>query len=222
MSSSNKLDELKEWTSKFEPTGYVQWDIYQILKHAFCPYRSIKVDEKDLTKDDLQKNLQFDGYVKFEGTDLKGDKILIALLSQNDKGTNEISQTTEKFRVFMNNVRSDKIKKILVVSPGDFSTHILNYIYAQPDLAEMLQIHHYDRFKVVVPLGPYCSEHRILSNEEAKEFIDYNKIEVQMMKKIYMDDPQIIWLGAEPGQYILITRLSRSSGRSNELRKVAL
>ena len=220
------LQILKQWASEFKPSGYVQWDIYQILKHAFCPYRNIIVKSPDITKDELMKNLQFDNYIKFEGSYTnagKEEKYLIALLNQNDKGVNEISQTTEKFRLFINAVKSEKIKKIIIVTPSMFSTHVLNFIYDLPNLPNMLSIYNYDRFKTIIPLGPYVPEHILLTTKEAEEFLDYYKMDTSTMKKISINlIPQIIWLGGEIGQYVLIKRLSSIAGYSTDIRKIVV
>jgi len=225
------INNLKEFASNFKPSGYVQWDIYQILKHAFCPYRNIQVKSQDITKDELMKNLQFDNYIKFEGfiSDEKKEKksnkdetFLIALLNQNDKGYNEISQTTEKFRLFINNIKSDKVKKIIIVTPSEFSTHVLNYIYDVPNLPNMLSIYNYDRFKTIIPLGIYVPVHKLLTDVESQEIINYHKIDITVMKKISINDPQITWLGGEIGQYVSIVRLSSIAGYSTELRKITV
>jgi DNA-directed RNA polymerase subunit H (RpoH/RPB5) len=203
-------------------SGYVQWDIYRILHEAFCPYRGIKITTPKITKDELIKNLQFDNYIKFEGTNERTNELYcIALLNQNESGTNEIAMVTEKFRLFINSIKSDKIKHILIISPCQFGTHVLTHIYENTQgLANMISRYNYDHFKTIIPLGPYCSEHKLLTEDQAKQLLEYHNFEVSNMKRIYTTDPQIIWLGANPGDYVLITRTSQLAGASTEIRRV--
>lgn len=207
------MQELKRIPS----TGHVQWDVYNIVRDAFCPYRGIRVKTPVINHGDLIKNMQFDMYVKIVGE--KGDKkIVIAILGRNEKGTNDIATVTEKFRLFINSIKEHDAD-IILISPCQFQTHVLNFI-AEQKLDRRISRYSYDHFKVVVPLGPYCSRHIVLSPTEAKEQIDLHRINSKEMKKIYTYDPQIVWLGAQPGDIIWIDRLNPLSGKSGDLRRV--
>ncbi len=212
----NKVDKAFE-LKPYKNTGHVQWDIYNILRNAFCPYRGIKVITPEISQTELIKNLQFDLYVKVVGL-LKGKKIVIAILGRNDKNSNEIASITEKFRLFINSIK-EQDADIIIVSPCKFQTHVLNYISEQ-GLTKKISRYSYDHFKVVVPLGPYCSKHTILSHDEAQLIIDVHRIDPKEMKKIFTYDPQIVWLGAQPNDIILIERFNPLSGISTDLRKV--
>lgn len=205
---------------KIKSSGYVQWDVYRILREAFCPYREIELKTAAITKDMLIKNMQFDNYVKMNGQSTKGDKrkYVIAILSRNEKGGNEIASMTEKFRLFINSIKEGDAE-IIIVSPCKFQTHVLNHIY-ESGLAKRINRYYYDHFKVVVPLGPYCSPHTVLNPEEARKTIEQHNLELKEMKKIYTFDAQVIWSGAQPGQIVRIDRYNSSSGRSTDYRRV--
>jgi DNA-directed RNA polymerase subunit H len=206
--------ELKQYKS----TGHVQWDVYNIVRDAFCPYRGIKIKTPTLTHADLIKNMQFDMYVKIVGETSKGNKIVITILARNEKGVNEIATMTDKFRLFINSIKEQE-SEIIIISPCKFQTHVLNFI-SDNGLTKRIHRYNYDHFKVVVPLGPYCSPHRILSSEEAQKQIDLHKLDQKEMKKILSSDPQIIWLGAQPGDIIWIDRINPLSGLSSDIRRV--
>ena len=216
MLTSNKKSLLKPYKS----TGHVQWDIYNIVRDQFCQYRDIVVKTAVLTHLELIKNMQFDMYVKIVGERAadKGGKIIIAILGRNENGVNEIATTTEKFRLFINSVK-EQDAEIILISPCKFQTHVLSFINDQK-LARRISRYSYDHMKVVVPLGPGCSEHYIMSTSEARAQIEIHRIEQKEMKKIYTYDPQIVWLGAQPGDVIWIDRINPLTGRSADIRRV--
>lgn len=202
-------------------TGHVQQDIYNVVRDAFCPYRGIQVKTPVITPQQLIKDMQFDMYVKivgeYNGEDKK-EKIVIAILGRDEKESNPIATMTEKFRLFINSVKEPDAK-IILISPCRFATHVLNYIHDNA-LGRRIQRCTYDHFKVVVPLGPGCSEHRIASADEVKRFLALHKLDTKEMKRIYTYDPQVIWLGAQAGDYVLIDRVNPLSGRSFDIRRV--
>ena len=206
--------ELKPYMS----TGHVQWDVYNIVRDAFCPFRGIKIKTPPLTQNDLIKNMQFDMYVKMTGETAAGGKIVIAILSRNEKGTNEIATISEKFKLFINSIKEPD-SSIIIITPCDFSIYVVNFV-TDNNLKKRVFAYNYDRFKTVVPLGPYCSPHRIMGPEEAKEQIEMHRLDKKEMKKIFMSDPQIVWLGANPGDVIWIDRINPLSGRSSDIRIV--
>jgi DNA-directed RNA polymerase subunit H (RpoH/RPB5) len=208
-----------ELLKPIQATGHVQWDIYNIVRKAFCPYRAIEVTTPPITQAELIKNMQFDMYVKIVGKVTRtGAKIVIAILGRNENGSNDIAVTTEKFRLFVNSIK-EQDSQIIIISPCRFLQHILRYIQQDPKLNRRISRYNYDHFKVVVPLGPYCSRHTILSPEAAAKEIETHKLDPKEMKKIMSSDPQCIWLGAVPGDIILIDRLNPLTGRSTDFRK---
>ena len=210
---------------QIQSTGHVQQDVYTIVRKAFCPYRGITVTTPEISHTQLIKDMQFDMYVKIVGdypVEKDGkttrEKLVIAILGRDEKEGNPIATTTEKFRLFINSVK-EQDAKIIIISPCRFATHVLNYIHDNA-LAKRIQRCTYDHFKVVVPLGPGCSDHRIASVEEVKKELALHKLDTKEMKRIYTYDPQCIWLGAAPGDYVLIDRLNPLSGRSIDIRRV--
>lgn len=211
---ANKLPQIQS-------TGHVQQDVYTIVRKAYCPYRGITVKTPEISHNQLIKDMQFDMYVKIVGEygpEEKREKIVIAILGRDEKESNPIATTTEKFRLFINSVKEHDAK-IIIISPCRFATHVINYIHENA-LAKRIQSCTYDHFKVVVPLGPGCQEHRIATAEEIKKFLALHKIDTKEMKRIYTYDPQCIWLGAQPGDFVIINRLNPLTGRSTDLRRV--
>jgi DNA-directed RNA polymerase subunit H (RpoH/RPB5) len=76
-------------------------------------------------------------------------------------------------------------------------------------------------FDLVIPKGPLCYPHRILSKEEVlhlcnEELFCY----LTNLPKIFDEDPQCIWIGAESGDVVEIKILSDISGEAIQYRVV--
>src|SRR5205807_414814 len=128
------------------------------------------------------------------------DGYIINILEKNDKGTNETATITEKFKLFINSTK-DSDSEIIIISPCLFQPHVLHYIN-DSGLAPRLSIYQYDKFKIVFPLCPGTSSCYILHEKEAQEISDYFNIKKVLMKRFYMDNAIVIWLGAKPGDII--------------------
>ena len=198
------------------PTGYVQWDIYNIVIRSFCPYRNITVSDDMIPKEQFIKDMKYNGYIKINGIDESRQLYAISILSQNEKSTNEIASVTEKFRLFNSTHTSDL--KIIIITPKEFQSHVLRYIVNNK--IKNIYIYHYDEFKIVKPLGPRCGVHTILTPAEQEEYLNHFQISMNNMKKVYLNDPQIIWLGAEGDQIVKTVRQTSATGYSDEYRRV--
>lgn len=205
-----KLDE-------YLPTDYVQYDIYQIVLNAFIKYREMTLISKELDSDKFMLSMQFSSYINIE-TKKDDKKFIITILDKKEKDTNEIAIMTEKFKLFINNIK-DKDVNIYIISPCPFQPNIIKYIVEQ-GMDQYIHIYSYDNFKDVKPLAPGASSHFILQPNDADYVVKYFNIQRKKMKTIFTDDPQVIWLGATPNQIILIKRLNQITGYGTDYRRV--
>lgn len=202
---------------KIQSSGYVQWDIYQILFNAFIPYKGMENDSKEMSQEDFIKQMQFKKYITIDThTDTHTYKII--LLNRNEQNNNDIMTVTEHMKHFLRNVLKPDIH-LIVIGPETPKKHVQTYIKSEP-LGHQIQIHNYDRFKIVVPLGPYVPHHTILTPEEEKEMLSIFNIRKNRLKEISHIDPQLIWMNAKFGDIIRIKNLSRLVGSSIDYRIV--
>jgi len=69
-------------------------------------------------------------------------------------------------------------------------------------------------FNIEKSKGSLCSKHVILSDKESQTALYSNMIEKESLPKISELDPQIIWIGGQPGDIIKITPYSEITGFS--------
>jgi len=96
---------------------------------------------------------------------------------------------------------------------------IINYINKNITTCNIHR-YSYDNFKTIIPIGPWCSQHSILDNKEADKILDMLSINKNKIKRIYINDPQIIWLGAKLDQIVRIDRINQITGYSTDYRRV--
>jgi len=63
-------------------------------------------------------------------------------------------------------------------------------------------------------------EHAILSDNERKELLEKYDIRPEQLPKILDNDPAVLYIGAEPGQIVKVTRTSRTAKYSTAFRFV--
>lgn len=208
--------ELKE----IMPSGYVQWDIYRVIREAWSRYRGIEITTKEITKADFMKNMQFDLYVRIDGTE-NGKPVIIVILDSSDSGASEIAGTTEKFKLFINSIRSGSPKaEIMLISAKRFQSHVVAWII-ENELEPVITRINYSCFKVVYPRMPWVGRFKVLTSEESKKILEHFGQGSSDLKKILTDDPAVIWSGAKSGQIIEIEQDSLRAGIATDYRKVA-
>jgi DNA-directed RNA polymerase subunit H (RpoH/RPB5) len=201
-------------------TGYPFWDIYTIVRKAFCPYRGIKLSTAEITdRAKLDESKRYVNLVRMDGTDRDNKPVVIVILDRMENGGNEIATITERFKLFVNNLKAPN-HDIIIISPCNFATHVLNFIEGVTTLRKHLYRYNWDQFKTVHPLGVFCSELDVLTDKQADDELSMFNMERSEMKKMFSNDPQNDWLGAKPGQVIRIKRTIPGTGFGTDYRLV--
>lgn len=202
----------------YHATGHVQWDIYRIVRDAFCPYRGIVIQSPEITQPELIKHMQFHEHVTVAGHSRAGIPVVIAVLASDQDGVNRVATKSDALVQFLGTVRG-ATTEIIMISPCAYASAVVTQIERRA-MGPRVSRYMYSHFKTIIPLGPLCSPHRLLGTDEALAMIAAHGLQRSDMKRIYTYDPQIIWLGAPPGSIIAIERINPVSGRSADLRVV--
>jgi len=200
-----------------QPTGYVQWTIYKIIREAFMPYRKIDVISPEISQDDFTTELRFKKYVLIQGIDEQKTNINIVIMTRDENGTNRFITFTEDMKFFEKEVVAPNTKTI-VISPAAPAAHVQTFINKLDH--DSMQIFNYDMFKIVLPLGPYVPLHQIINDPDEEKYIYQTlfKDKKCKIKQIGKYDPQLIWVPGEVGQLVKLTNVSGLTGVSIEYR----
>lgn len=189
------------------PSGGLYKTMIQVITEQFMPYKGIKVQKIGDIND-----LNYKNYITILGEDELKHKYIIAILKD---GYNPIVSLIDDMKSFIKN-NVNKNQTTIVVGSDSLSAHIQTHVNSIP--FEQLQFHHYDIFKVVLPLMPYVPNHEVVDNTE-KLLADLNIKKIRM-KQINKYDPQLIWTNARVGDLIKLHNLSPLVGISIDYRIV--
>lgn len=176
-------------------------------------WRKYKLVNKPLDASAFRNAIQTDEYVMLECQDSKKNRnVLIYLFDKNSKYTG--SQNLKRLL--------KKIKNpcdVILITYTPFNVYGRKVIATHKHLRIFTYLHVI--FDLVIPHGPLCYPHRILSKEEVLHLCN-NELFCYLtnLPKIFDEDPQCIWIGAESGDVIEIKMLSDIAGETIQYRVV--
>lgn len=176
----------------------------------FIQYRNLTLDDERLTIDDFNKKIQIQRYIAIKTLNTANDIITIILLHHNTEYSSKIAKFKKLVQFF------DTSKKLIIISKDNMMSFMI-----KNDMIANINNYTYLQLSIVVPKHELCSPHRILSEDE-----EYNLLNVELYKDktnlpiICINDPMIIWIGAEVGQIVEIERVSELAGKSLVYRRV--
>lgn len=177
-------------------------------------WRKYDLITKPLDKDAFRKAMQSEQYVKLECHDPKKDaNVLIYLFDKNSK---YIASSQDMKKLLK------KLKEpchIIMITYQQLNVYHRKAINSQKHLK--VKVYRHEIFDLVLPNGPLCYPHRIMSRDEVIKLTNEDLCcFVVNLPKILDEDPQVIWIGAEVGNVIEIKAVSDISGESYQYRVV--
>jgi len=157
-------------------------------------------------KETFRREMQYNKYVRLDYfSDVSGRAVLIYLLAKGSKYA-EHSQELKKLLA-----RIKDPSDVILVSENPFKVYSVKVINSYKHLRIKTYLH--ENFVLIIPNGPLCSKHEIMSSEEVVSLLN-NELFCYLVNlpKILDSDPQCIWIGAEVGDVVKITSHSDISG----------
>lgn len=192
----------------------VQFKQYNTLLIFAQEWRKYKIESKQLDESAFRTEMQTEQYVKIECLDAKQKrKIIIYLFDKNSKYT----------------VSSQDLKKLLKKIKNPCHVILVTYkpltTYGRKAINSFKHLnivtYRHEIFDLVVPHGPLCYPHRVLSRDEVLHLCN-NDLCCYLINlpKIFDEDPQCIWIGARVGDVVEIKMLSDITGETIQYRVV--
>lgn len=191
-----------------------QFNQYNNLITFAVDWRKYKLNLKPLTEAAFRTEMQAEQYVKIDClNDVKKRVVFIYLFDKNSKYTNS-SQDLKKLL--------KKIKNpcdIILVTYKPLTSYGKRVIDSFMHLNIVSYRH--EIFDLVLPHGPLCYPHRIMSRNEVLNLCN-NELNCYLVNlpKIFKEDPQCIWIGANVGDVIEIPMYSDITGITMQYRVV--
>lgn len=154
-------------------------------------------------KKDLIKTLQFYSYVKIKAVDKKNKNVVMYVFLVSD--STFVSKSLE-FKKLLNTI-PDKKAHLVVVSKDGIKTPVKKFLLKYKKKTLWVKNLLYANFKVDVRNNVMVPLHKLCTFEETEKAMKDNKIETLMQfPKIKHEDPQVLWVGGQPGQLIKVVR----------------
>ena len=161
--------------------------------------------KKDL--DAFKKEMQRNTYSLVECKTSTGKPVSIYLFSPTSKFA---AKSPELKKLLSRLNRSPQM--IILITEKVFSTHSKRAVALQEYAHLDIKCYLHENFKTIIPLGPNCYEHKIMTSQEVKDLLkEHMRTYLVSLAKINTTDPQCIWLGAEIGDVIKITQYSTTA-----------
>lgn len=165
------------------------------------------VEGKYYNYEEFKHEMQIVEYIMHNFIDVKNTLVDIYLFRIESK---HISNTVNFNKILDKYDRKSTVKIIMITkdelnsyrrkSINQHSLKVDNYLHRD--------------FNIEKSKGSLCSKHIILTEGEIQKVLYSNMIEKESLPKISELDPQIIWIGGQPGDVIKITPYSEITGFS--------
>jgi DNA-directed RNA polymerase subunit H (RpoH/RPB5) len=176
-------------------------------------WRKYKIDNV-LGKEDFRKAMQSDQYVRLDCLDNRKDRVVHVYLF--DKNSKYVLSSPDMKKLLK------KIKdpcQLILITYQVLNVYHRKAIASQKHLT--VSVYRHEIFDLVVPHGPLCYSHRVMSRDEVIKLTNEDLCcYVINLPKIYDEDPQCIWIGAEVGDVVEIKMLSDIAGIAYQYRVV--
>ena len=191
-----------------------QYNRYITLHTFASDWRKYNVKNNMLNKEDFRKQMQIKEYIMINCTNEQNSRnITIILFTENSQYTSKA--TLLKKILTQINDSGD----VILVSHATLGTHFIRVIHSFKHLKIKAYLH--QNFNIIVPNGPLCYPHRVLSKEEVRNLLNNEMfVHLSNLPKILVEDVQCIWIGAEVGDVVEIKMHSDISGYCIQYRVV--
>lgn len=195
MSGVNNSNNANQYAIDNSNDGYRQQYNQYLNIFEFATYRHFTAKNEKLDITNFKKEISLNEYLLTEWVNSAGKLVMIYLFAIDSK---YVKQSSSLYQIL------NKIKKptsIILISKIPFKIYALRVINEFKHLNIKSYLH--SNFDTVIPKGPRCHLHRILSKEEI-DIILNEEIYRQLynLPKIFEEDAQCIWIGAEVGDVI--------------------
>lgn len=171
-------------------------------------WRKFTINSPILDYDTFRKTILSDHFIKIECFDeIKNKDILIYLF---DKHSKYISNSQD-FKKILKKI--EDLTVVILVTYLPLNVYHKKAVNAEKKLT--IYDYRHENFDLVLPNGPLCYPHRILSREEVLELTNNDLFcYITNLPRILDSDPQCIWIGAQATDIIEVKNIGDIMGEA--------
>jgi DNA-directed RNA polymerase subunit H (RpoH/RPB5) len=189
---------------------------YINIQKFITEYRNYTIEDKFYDFAEFKKIIQIEQYILHKCTNVKKGRFVYIYIFRDQS---KYVKTTPQFKRLMDKLPDDP-SDIIIISKNALSVYINKALAKYTHLRIFNYMHQY--FSMELTLGPLCSKHTILTNNEVRELCARDLvIHPLSLPSISINDPQNIWIGGELGEIIKIESISEITGKTIRYRIVS-
>lgn len=184
----------------------IQFKQYNNIRIFAEEWRKYKVLSEKLDMTKFRNSMQQDEYIQINCLNPKKTrKVTIYLFDKNSKYVS----TTQHMKSLLKKIKSSG--EVILITYAPLKTYLNKAIASFKNLK--ISVYRHEIFDLIIPDGPLCYEHTIIPRPEVLELMNHElQCYINNLPKIFVEDPQCIWIGAEVGDVVGIKMLSDISG----------
>jgi DNA-directed RNA polymerase subunit H (RpoH/RPB5) len=184
----------------------IQFKQYEIIVIFAEKWRKYKPKKNKLTKIEFRKEMQLNKYVKMDYINPENSRnIIIYLFASDSKHAN----ASQELRKLMS--KNKEPADVLLITEVPFKIYSRDVVKSFKHLNIKCYLH--QNFNSIVPEGPLCYPHRIMSKDEVNKLLNNDLYcNLTNLPKILEEDPQCIWIGAVVGDVVEIKNMGDING----------
>lgn len=122
----------------------------------------------------------------------------------------DFSSKSNKLKLILDRIREPS--NVIIISKLAIRRHGCKAIVTRSHLAVKTLSH--DNFALVMTEGPLCFPHRIMGEAETIQLLNDLRCHLIYLPRIFVEDVQCVWIGAEVGNVVAITMNGDINGRT--------
>jgi DNA-directed RNA polymerase subunit H len=214
--------------------------VMAVLVDYFLPYRGLRLSEEGPpSRDTIIRDLDSLGYARLTALRNKPrgarDAVIFLVLAAESKQAHhsgDLRKLLEGLR-YDPLVKEGRLDEVLLIVDDAFLSkkNVLDVVRAfqkdgpdgeDPEGARgaFYTVRPYCNFMCNIPAAQIVPKHQILTPSQVKERLSWHSLKIGSLPLIRDSDPPVVWLGARPGQVVLITRDSETSVVAEIMRRV--
>lgn len=192
------------------------FDKYKNIQIFLNKYRNYSLieDEKFFDIEEFKNKMQITGYVSHSLLHNDNKTPLDIYIFKNDS---KHIKTTSNFKKLLDKYKPE-FRDIFIFTKEPLSVYIKKSIKQYSYLRIKTYLHKH--FIIEINKGPLCSKHTILTRDEVRKVCFDLMTHGHNLPAISVDDPQLIWVGANVDDIVKIETISEITGRSIHYRIV--
>ncbi|AAA65337.1 D205R [African swine fever virus] len=181
--------------------------------YEFIEYRKMVLLEEKVPYDKFVQMVLNTGFFRINAETLNHGIVSVFIFGANGKYVHHGGDMRTLLTNTLNEKKHYEELILIVDKPVLSKKNILDIIVEQraANPTIVINIYPYHLFCINIPKVSAIPKHKLITQEEAQEFLGREYLQPQDLMQISASDPPVVWLGGRPGDFVQIERPSETA-----------